>query len=113
MLWLPACGPWLAPCFFKICKSALSYPETLLVLTRVCRHFYSITLNDVELSIFGDADLIETTHALLGQGEISDTTWTALQVEQHGEDWEDSGIRVREISAPLAAEGISILFQST
>lgn len=71
--------------------------------------------------------------------EIGDALWVALQIEQHEGDWGESflfsdlsnrsflgpisdrldknsgaaGKRVKEISAPLAAEGISILFLST
>ena len=75
----------------------------------------------MELSIFADADLIDTVFQgeckeLLERSgvEVCEDTWIALQVEQHDDDsWEFSGGRVRDISAPLAAEGISILFLST
>lgn len=45
--------------------------------------------------------------------EVSEDLWIALQVEGHDDDGETSGIRLRDISAPLAAAGISILFLST
>lgn len=46
--------------------------------------------------------------------EISEDVWIALQVEGHDEEGDEtSGIRLRDISAPLAAAGISILFLST
>ena len=75
----------------------------------------------MELSIFADVDLIDTVFAGANQErlqndgvEVSEDTWVALQVEQHDDDaWELSGGRVRDISAPLAAAGISILFLST
>ena len=83
--------------------------------------FFNITLNEVELSIFADEELVKSMfeggdagHGLSGI-EVSEDTWLALQVESHDQDdgWETSGGRVRDISAPLAAEGISILFLST
>jgi hypothetical protein len=83
--------------------------------------FFNLTLNEVELSIFADEQLVRSVfadksseHGLQGI-EISEDTWLALQVESHDQDdgWETSGGRVRDISAPLAAEGISILFLST
>lgn len=83
--------------------------------------FFNVTLNAVELSIFADADLIDTVFAgegrdLLEKGgvEVSEDVWIALQIEQHDDNsWELSGGRVRDISAPLAAAGISLLFLST
>lgn len=93
--------------------------------------FFNVTLNEVELSIFADRELVTAvfgdgdchTHPASGDDrnahtgtkagiEISDDTWVALEVEQH-DSMMGSGIRLRDISAPLAAEGISILFLST
>jgi hypothetical protein len=83
------------------------------------------------LSIFADADLIDkifldTKVAQDGSNshqdnaspfqagiEVSEDTWIPLQVEGHDDEGEMSGIRLRNISAPLAAAGISILFLST
>lgn len=85
----------------------------------------------MELSIFADAELIDkaflsdktlsgTAHhneaVDIGEEldvEVSEDIWIALQVEGHDEEGETSGIRLRDISAPLAAAGISILFLST
>lgn len=82
--------------------------------------FFSITLNDIELSIFAKAGELEKVFGpLLDQVpglsglEISDELWVALQVEQHGDSFEASGNRVKDLAQPLAAEGISILYCST
>lgn len=97
--------------------------------------FFNLTLNEVELSIFADEQLVSTIFQQQQQKqkrgkeqgedgtdgereadvEVSEDTWLALQVESHDQEdtWETSGGRVRDISAPLAAEGISILFLST
>lgn len=93
--------------------------------------FFNLTLNAVELSIFADAELVDkaflTDRVPAGNAhrheaveiddeldiEVSEDIWIALQVEGHDEEGETSGIRLRDISAPLAATGISILFLST
>ncbi|KAK9893925.1 hypothetical protein P389DRAFT_174849 [Cystobasidium minutum MCA 4210] len=94
--------------------------------------FFSLTLNAVELSIFADASLVDkvflSDRSVAGglgsanaaqdidespEVEVSEDLWIALQVEGHEDDGETSGIRLRDISAPLAAAGISILFLST
>lgn len=83
--------------------------------------FFSITLNDIELSIFASAEFLEKVFgSLLSDStvqegvEISEEAWVVLQVEQHGDsDYEKSGNRVLELAQPLAAEGISILYCST
>lgn len=83
--------------------------------------FFNLTLNAIELSLFADRELVDRVFPLeerqqLAQAgvEISEDIWIALQVEQHDDDsWDSSGGRVKDISAPLAAEGISILFLST
>lgn len=85
----------------------------------------------MELSIFADAELVDNAFlsdkAAAGSSdradadenghdsgiEVSEDTWIALQVEGHDDEGETSGIRLRDISAPLAAAGISILFLST
>ncbi|EJD01303.1 uncharacterized protein FOMMEDRAFT_21720 [Fomitiporia mediterranea MF3/22] len=45
--------------------------------------------------------------------EISFERWKVLQIDSHDDSHSDSGNRVRELSAPLAAAGISILYQSS
>lgn len=45
--------------------------------------------------------------------EISPEKWTALQIDSHSSCQDNSGARVHELSAPLAAAGISILYQSS
>jgi hypothetical protein len=79
--------------------------------------FFSLTLNAVELSLFCDDGIVEEVFSgndgdetLPNDFEISEDTWLALQVDQNSDD---SGLRVRDISAPLAEAGISILFLST
>lgn len=82
--------------------------------------FFSITLNDIELSIFASDEFLEKVFGPLLDGlaqrgvEMSEEAWVVLQVEQHGDcDYEKSGNRVLELAQPLAAEGISILYCST
>lgn len=84
--------------------------------------FFNLTLNEIELSIFADETLVKAVfgddakNGIENQGvEVSEDTWLAMQVESHDQEdtWDTSGGRVRDISAPLAAEGISILFLST
>ncbi|KAH9927257.1 uncharacterized protein B0H18DRAFT_1084778 [Fomitopsis serialis] len=46
--------------------------------------------------------------------EVSSDRWSVLQIDSHSDSLGDnSGARVRELSAPLAAAGISILYQSS
>lgn len=51
------------------------------------------------------------------QGEdkvkVGTEVWTALEIEFHGDGWEEAASRVHSISSPLAEQGISILFLST
>ncbi|OAX44030.1 hypothetical protein K503DRAFT_679751 [Rhizopogon vinicolor AM-OR11-026] len=45
--------------------------------------------------------------------EISYEKWNVLQIDSHSDQLDNSGARVHELSAPLAAAGISILYQSS
>ncbi|KAH9948384.1 hypothetical protein B0H21DRAFT_242952 [Amylocystis lapponica] len=45
--------------------------------------------------------------------EVSSDTWSVLQIDSHSDQLDNSGARVHELSAPLAAAGISILYQSS
>ncbi|KZT70374.1 hypothetical protein DAEQUDRAFT_764810 [Daedalea quercina L-15889] len=45
--------------------------------------------------------------------EVSSDRWSVLQIDSHSDSLDNSGARVRELSAPLAAAGISILYQSS
>ncbi|KAL8280455.1 hypothetical protein RQP46_007103 [Phenoliferia psychrophenolica] len=45
--------------------------------------------------------------------KVGEDEWVALEISFHGDGWEKAGQRVRDISSPLADEGISILFLST
>ncbi|KZT06423.1 uncharacterized protein LAESUDRAFT_177259 [Laetiporus sulphureus 93-53] len=45
--------------------------------------------------------------------EVSSDRWSVLQIDSHSDQLDNSGARVRELSAPLAAAGISILYQSS
>ncbi|KAI0375826.1 hypothetical protein BV20DRAFT_18780 [Pilatotrama ljubarskyi] len=45
--------------------------------------------------------------------EVSSERWKVLQIDSHSDSLDNSGARVHELSAPLAAAGISILYQSS
>lgn len=45
--------------------------------------------------------------------EISCEKWSVLQIDSHSDQIDNAGERIYELSAPLAAAGISILYQST
>ncbi|KAI0346843.1 hypothetical protein BDW22DRAFT_1424955 [Trametopsis cervina] len=45
--------------------------------------------------------------------EISQERWNVLQIDSHSGSTDSSGARIHELSAPLAAAGISILYQSS
>lgn len=94
--------------------------------------FFALCHNGVELSLFADADTIaESAFGKLVRGRraldssftlrqagdedeirVGDQEWVALELSFHG-GWREAGQRVRDISSPLAEEGISILFLST
>lgn len=105
-------------CFaLRVLRSPYKCAWKLIVYNRA-DPFFSITLNDVELSIFASAQFLDKVFGpllpnLVGV-EITQEAWVVLQVEQHGDcDYEKSGNRVLELAEPLAAEGISILYCST
>ncbi|KAF5358926.1 hypothetical protein D9758_004845 [Tetrapyrgos nigripes] len=101
--------------------------------------FLNLTCNELELTIFAEAGTIDEFHAIArrdqlkqrarsGSGssrkslsdsrsfepiEISDENWSVLQIDSHSDPVDNSGARVNELSAPLAAAGISILYQSS
>ncbi|CDO73736.1 hypothetical protein BN946_scf185015.g64 [Trametes cinnabarina] len=45
--------------------------------------------------------------------EVTYERWKVLQIDSHSDSINNSGARVHELSAPLAAAGISILYQSS
>ncbi|KAI0638360.1 hypothetical protein C8Q77DRAFT_427729 [Trametes polyzona] len=45
--------------------------------------------------------------------EVTSERWKVLQIDSHSDTLDNSGARVHELSAPLAAAGISILYQSS
>ncbi|KAI9056507.1 hypothetical protein FKP32DRAFT_1586057 [Trametes sanguinea] len=45
--------------------------------------------------------------------EVTYERWKVLQIDSHSDTLDNSGARVHELSAPLAAAGISILYQSS
>lgn len=50
---------------------------------------------------------------MVDEVKVGDEVWTALEIEFHGDGWEEAASRVHSISSPLAEQGISILFLST
>lgn len=101
--------------------------------------FINVTCNEIELSLFAESHMLadfepvarrdrqrqrsrsgsgsssKRTHSLLPQDhlEISYEKWNVLQIDSHSDQLDSSGARVHELSAPLAAAGISILYQSS
>ncbi|KIL00503.1 hypothetical protein PAXRUDRAFT_29754 [Paxillus rubicundulus Ve08.2h10] len=101
--------------------------------------FLNVTCNEIELSLFAEHRILEDFEAIArrdrqrqrsrsGSGssrkrtmpsdadrvEISYEKWNVLQIDSHSDQLADnSGARVHELSAPLAAAGISILYQSS
>ncbi|KAF8559190.1 hypothetical protein OG21DRAFT_1474571 [Imleria badia] len=117
--------------------SHLSHP----VLRQILRPkpiFLNVTCNEIELSLFAEHHILSDfefiarrdRHRLLsrsGSGsarkrpaldeddrvEFSCEKWKVLQLDSHSDQLDNSGARVHELSAPLAAAGISILYQSS
>lgn len=95
--------------------------------------FLNVTSNEIELSIFAehhtlkDFELAANREARLSRAqrrkprsqdewepvEVSYERWNVLQIDSHSDGLDTSGARVHELSAPLAAAGISILYQSS
>ncbi|GLB34047.1 putative ACT domain containing protein [Lyophyllum shimeji] len=101
--------------------------------------FLNITCNELELSLFADEAVLadfepiarkdrhrqrSVSNASSGRPpgprsrdiepvEVSYERWSVLQVDSHSDQLDNSGARVNEVSAPLAAAGISILYQSS
>ncbi|KAJ6628945.1 hypothetical protein B0H10DRAFT_2160830 [Mycena sp. CBHHK59/15] len=114
--------------------SDLSHP-VLRCLLQPQPAFLSITCNELELSLFADhhllhdfdhiaaADADRQRHAGPDAGsaqrapfesiEVSHDRWSVLQIDSHSDQLDNAGARVNELSAPLAAAGISILYQSS
>ncbi|KZT39658.1 hypothetical protein SISSUDRAFT_624571 [Sistotremastrum suecicum HHB10207 ss-3] len=117
--------------------AALSHPivEQLLLPSS---HFLNITCNEIELSIFANCDYVERFAKIARidrrrqrgrrrastrndgrvvtppqpEIEVSCEEWKVLQIDTH-DGLDTAGARVRELSAPLAAAGISIFYQSS
>lgn len=85
--------------------------------------FLNITANDIELSIFAEEHTLndflpiarrDRQHRRQHPIELSYEKWSVLQIDSHSDQAVDNaGARVHELSAPLAAAGISILYQSS
>ncbi|KAJ3992809.1 hypothetical protein F5050DRAFT_861307 [Lentinula boryana] len=101
--------------------------------------FLNITCNEIELSIFAEARIMHEFETIArrdrqkqrsrsGSGssrknfldspvvepvQISYEKWSVLQIDSHSDALDNAGARVYELSAPLAAAGISILYQSS
>ncbi|KAF7352582.1 ACT-7 domain-containing protein [Mycena venus] len=106
---------------------ALSHP-VLRALLQPNPSFLSITCNALELSLFAEPDSLRAFDAIaradqaatssnctraLEPVEISHDRWNVLQIDSHSDQLDNAGARVNELSAPLAAAGISILYQSS
>ncbi|KAH0587850.1 hypothetical protein H2248_006605 [Termitomyces sp. 'cryptogamus'] len=114
----------------------LSHPILRQVL-RPDPTFLNITCNEFELSLFADESVLEDFEPIARKDrlkqrarhssnsgrvsrsreiepvEVSYERWCVLQVDSHNDQLDTSGARVNEVSAPLAAAGISILYQSS
>ncbi|KAJ7490335.1 hypothetical protein B0H11DRAFT_2278072 [Mycena galericulata] len=89
--------------------------------------FLSIICNALELSLFADldpdslrafdaisaADHRQGSPTAIDPVEVSRDRWSVLQIDSHSDQLDNAGARVNELSAPLAAAGISILYQSS
>ncbi|EKM79868.1 hypothetical protein AGABI1DRAFT_106212 [Agaricus bisporus var. burnettii JB137-S8] len=84
--------------------------------------FFTITANEIEISLFVDYEHVHDFDVIARKDmqkmrrdpvEISYQPWNALQIDSHAEQYGGCGARVNELSAPLAAAGISILYQSS
>ncbi|KAJ8503172.1 hypothetical protein ONZ45_g11095 [Pleurotus djamor] len=100
--------------------------------------FLNITCNEIELSLFAERHLLKDFEYLARHDrqrqrsrsgssasrkrssshpveplEMSYERWNVLQIDSHSDGLENAGARVHELSAPLAAAGISIMYQSS
>ncbi|TFK43752.1 hypothetical protein BDQ12DRAFT_718943 [Crucibulum laeve] len=116
---------------------ALSHPVLRQIL-QPNPTFLNITCNEIELSLFAEDHVLldfepiarrdrqrqrsrsgsgfsrkNTSHNDIEPLEISYEKWSVLQIDSHSDQLDNSGARVNELSAPLAAAGISILYQSS
>ncbi|KAJ8698544.1 hypothetical protein PTI98_005245 [Pleurotus ostreatus] len=115
----------------------LSHPVLRLIL-QPKPAFLNITCNEIELSLFAEHQMLEdfellarrdrqrqrarsgstasrksSSSSLVEPVEMSYERWNVLQIDSHSDALENAGSRVNELSAPLAAAGISILYQSS
>ncbi|KAF5387757.1 hypothetical protein D9615_000614 [Tricholomella constricta] len=116
----------------------LSHPILKQIL-RPNPTFLNITCNEVELSLFAEQAVLEDFEPIARRNrrkqraksksasakaagssslppdmvEVSYERWSVLQVDSHNDQIDNSGARVNEVSALLAAAGISILYHST
>ncbi|KAF5363471.1 hypothetical protein D9756_000171 [Leucocoprinus leucothites] len=84
--------------------------------------FFTVTANEIEISLFVDWEHVHDFDIIARKDrrsmrddpvEISYEPWSVLQVDSHTDQYDNSGARVNELSGPLAAAGISILYQSS
>ncbi|KXN92286.1 hypothetical protein AN958_08517 [Leucoagaricus sp. SymC.cos] len=84
--------------------------------------FFTVTANEIEISLFVDYEHVQDFDVIARKDrcimrkdsvEISYEPWSVLQIDSHSDQQDNSGARVNELSAPLAAAGISILYQSS
>ncbi|THH30698.1 hypothetical protein EUX98_g3502 [Antrodiella citrinella] len=99
--------------------------------------FLSLTCNELELSLFAEHHILRDFEPIAEKDarklltrdrdraakprsktpcepvQFSAERWNVLQIDSHSDEHENSGARIHELSAPLAAAGISILYQSS
>jgi len=116
-------------------------PPILRQILQPSQAFLNVTSNEIELSLFMDHSMLNDFQLIARRDrrkqrsqsvQISYERWSVLQIDSHSDGLGiyllpplspsithflqiigDSGARVHELSAPLAAAGISILYQSS
>ncbi|KAF9441689.1 hypothetical protein P691DRAFT_799153 [Macrolepiota fuliginosa MF-IS2] len=76
--------------------------------------FFNVTANELEISLFVDHEHVQDFDSIARTDrrsqrndpvEISYEPWSVLQIDSHTDQLDNSGARVNELSAPLAAAG--------
>ncbi|KAK4688294.1 hypothetical protein P7C73_g1819, partial [Tremellales sp. Uapishka_1] len=84
---------------------------------QVTPEFFNVTSNRIEMAIFASVDLIGEEWSVADEGVKINPNWRVFEITSGDEDDGDAGNydspHLRHVSAPLAKEGISILYQSS